>query len=197
MKTSNWGASFVSWATRRTFGLSGIVVALAVIFAVFYIPSAASLQSGKASFGDTLLPRGEVKISAKVLEKNLGMNPKLADQVARSVVRYARASNIPWQLVVAVMKVESSGSPRAVSPRGAMGLMQVMPFWSKELGADHRSIFEPETNVWLGISVLKHYLKRYKELDVALAAYNGSLGSSRYPKKVFAAYRELVNNQYN
>lgn len=197
MNAKTLGASLVSWMRSRAGGLSGVVMALVVILGVFYVPPAAKVQPGKASSGDYLLPPGEVQLSTRVLQRDLGMNPKLASQVARSVVRYSRASNIPWQLVVAVIKVESAGSPRAVSSSGAKGLMQVMPFWSKELGAGHRSILEPQTNVWLGIFILKHYLNRYKELDAALAAYNGSLGSSRYPKKVFAAYRELVNNQFN
>ena len=196
MKTRNWGQPLSIWVRKQNLGLVGCIVALLVL-SIVYFPAATGIYQEKGVSPDELLSRGEARISSRMLQKELGMNPGLADQVANSVVRYSRASNIPWELVVAVMKVESSGSLKAVSPRGAKGLMQVMPFWTTELGADPRAIFEPETNVWLGISVLKHYIRRYKALDVALAAYNGSLGSSEYPAKVLKTYQELTAYQLN
>ncbi|MBI3014083.1 MAG: lytic transglycosylase domain-containing protein [Candidatus Tectomicrobia bacterium] len=196
MKTSKWVQNLLNWVKKCNLGLLGSVIALLVL-SIFYFPAATGMYPERGIPLDELLNRGEARISSRVLQKELGMDAELADQVAGSVVRYARASNIPWELVVAVIKVESAGYPQAVSPRGAKGLMQVMPFWTTELGADPRAIFEPETNVWMGISILKHYLQRYKALDVALAAYNGSLGSPEYPEKVLKTYRQLISYQLN
>jgi len=62
--------------------------------------------------------------------------------------------------------------------------MQVMPFWKKEIGENSDDLFHPETNISYGCKILAYYIKRYKKLDVALAAYNGSVGSTKYSNAV-------------
>ena len=84
-------------------------------------------------------------------------------------------------LVLAVIDVESAFDPFAVSYAGAVGLMQVMPFWPNQLGLETRDLLDVEMNIRMGTSILAYYLEREKgEYRRALARYNGSLGRRTY-----------------
>lgn len=95
------------------------------------------------------------------------------------------------ELVLAVIDVESNFNPAAVSYAGARGLMQVMPFWKKEIGKPGDSLFNIRTNLRYGCTILKYYLDKEKgNLFKALGRYNGSRGRWGYPKKVYHAYNK-------
>ena len=97
------------------------------------------------------------------------------------------------ELVLAVIDVESNFDRFAISSAGAQGLMQVMPFWLKEIGKPRDSLFNVKTNLRMGCTILKYYLKKEKgDLTRALARYNGSLGRYKYPNKVF----KLLNKRW-
>ncbi len=81
----------------------------------------------------------------------------------------ANKQNVAPELVKAMVQVESGGKPHALSPKGAMGLMQLMPETAKELGVNPMN---PQENLVGGISYLKSMASRYGDLDLALAAYN-------------------------
>jgi len=111
-----------------------------------------------------------------------------ADQrigLLKSIHYEAKRVNLPPELVLAVIHVESLFNRWAISSVGAQGLMQVMPFWLKEIGHENDSLFDIKTNLRLGCTILKHYLDKEKgDLTRALARYNGSLGKAKYPNKV-------------
>ncbi len=89
------------------------------------------------------------------------------------------------QLVLAVIDVESAFDPFAVSYAGAIGLMQVMPFWPTHLGLERKDLIDIELNIRMGTSILAHYLERERGDYVrALGRYNGSLGKRTYPDLV-------------
>ena len=91
------------------------------------------------------------------------------------------------QLVLAVIDVESSFDPFAVSPAGAVGMMQVMPFWPQELGLTTRDLLDVEMNIRMGTSILAYYLEHERgDYRRALARYNGSLGRRTYPDLVLS-----------
>jgi soluble lytic murein transglycosylase-like protein len=84
--------------------------------------------------------------------------------------------------------VESNFDRFAISSAGARGLMQVMPFWLDEIGRPDDDLFDIETNLRFGCTILRHYLDRERGDRVrALARYNGSLGQTWYPQRVFTA----------
>lgn len=92
------------------------------------------------------------------------------------------------ELVLAVIEVESRFDNFAISHAGARGLMQVMPFWLKEIGRPDDNLFDMKTNLRIGCTILRHYMDKEKgDLTHALARYNGSLYSHRYTSKVFRA----------
>ncbi|ENO90577.1 lytic transglycosylase [Thauera linaloolentis 47Lol = DSM 12138] len=100
-------------------------------------------------------------------------------------------------LIVAIMAVESSFNPRAVSNMGAQGLMQVMPRYHQDKigqGRDKYALFDPGLNVRVGALVLQEGLQRYGSMQRALQYYNGSLKdpNARYTRKVMAIKKRLV-----
>jgi len=92
-------------------------------------------------------------------------------------------------LVMAVIAVESRFDRWAVSSAGAVGLMQVMPFWPEQLGMRRYELVETGPNIRMGCAILRFYLD-YERNDVrkALARYNGSIGRRDYPDKVISAW---------
>jgi len=109
---------------------------------------------------------------------------------AEIVVMAAHNENLdPW-LVFAVISKESSFNPLAKSYVGAKGLMQIMPFWKDEIGHKSDDLFNPHTSIAYGTQILRHYINRYGAIDKALAAYNGSKGSMKYPNAVMKKLRQ-------
>lgn len=108
-----------------------------------------------------------------------------AESVARWVYLYGNRFDLPHDLILGVISVESQFDHFATSEVGARGLMQVMPFWKKELGSENDNLFDIETNIRYGSAILRTYINRYGKVSRALAAYNGSLGRKKYPNKVF------------
>ncbi len=103
----------------------------------------------------------------------------------------ATRAELPPELVLAVIEVESNFDRWALSHAGAQGLMQVMPFWLKEIGKPGDNLFHVQTNLRLGCTILKYYLdKENGDLIRGLGRYNGSLGRDTYPNKVFDALRK-------
>jgi soluble lytic murein transglycosylase-like protein len=98
-------------------------------------------------------------------------------------------SRLPPGLVMAVIAVESRFDRWAVSSAGAVGLMQVMPFWPEQLGMHRYELVHPGPNIRMGCAILRFYLK-YERNDVrrALARYNGSIGRRDYPDKVISQW---------
>ena len=108
------------------------------------------------------------------------------------LVRYeALRAGLDPHLVLAVIDVESHFRKYAVSRAGARGLMQVMPFWVKELGEPGHNLFQERINLRYGCTILRHYLDRERgNMANALGRYNGSLGQADYPNRVMRALRE-------
>jgi soluble lytic murein transglycosylase-like protein len=92
---------------------------------------------------------------------------------------------IPPGLVMAIIEIESNFNRYAVSYAGAVGLMQVMPFWPESLGMRRHQLIKTAENIRMGCAILRFYLKRDKHnVAKALARYNGSTGKRWYSDKV-------------
>jgi len=111
-------------------------------------------------------------------------------EMLKNIHYEAKRANLQPELILAIIHVESRFNRWAISRVGAQGLMQIMPFWLKEIGRPGDNLFDLKTNLRFGCTILSHYLKKEKgNLVRALGRYNGSLGSFRYPDLVFNALR--------
>ncbi|MDT3670394.1 MAG: transglycosylase SLT domain-containing protein [Aromatoleum sp.] len=122
---------------------------------------------------------------------------KELDPVLAAAEQHGRTSGIDPLLIVAMMAIESSFNPVAVSSMGAQGLMQVIPRYHMDKIGDARGknpLFDPQTNVRVGTQVLAEGLRRFGSLQVALQYYGGALSDpqARYANKVLAMKRRLL-----
>ena len=118
-------------------------------------------------------------------------DPEQRLQLLRQIHAAATAAELPPELVLAVIEVESHFDRFAISRVGAQGMMQVMPFWKDEIGRPEDNLTHNKTNFAYGCRILQFYLQREKgRLHPALARYNGSYGSRVYSDKVYRAWRD-------
>jgi soluble lytic murein transglycosylase-like protein len=129
-----------------------------------------------------------------------GIKGKTVEEIGKLADHFAKARKVPPALVRAVIEAESGFNPDAVSPKGAKGLMQLMPSVVSDMGVDNP--FDPAENINAGVGLLKDLLTEYNgDYTKALAAYNAgrkavneSGGVPDYPetreyvKKVIEAY---------
>jgi Transglycosylase SLT domain len=113
------------------------------------------------------------------------------DGVEKLVREAAERHQVDPALIRAVIETESNWNPGAVSRKGALGLMQLIPSTAQRFGVD--DAFSPKQNVDAGVRYLKTLLERYNgNLDLALAAYNAGEGAVDRAHGV-PAYRETRN----
>ena len=147
------------------------------------------------------------------LVSETGLTDRQQRRLAVSIVREARTRGLDPLLVMAMIRCESGFDAFAVSPAGAMGLMQVMPAtggWllgrrGLELRRTH-NLFDVELNVELGTGYLEELIRKFGTIERALLAYNAGPGAAErilsrqpvrqrflegYPAKVMREYRRL------
>lgn len=161
---------------------------------------AASVQAAlHAAVSDTASPE---PIFTSLDEKLAWLNemvPRLSRKIPdlreridllKTVYYEAQRAGLDPQLVLGLIHVESGFRKYAVSSAGARGLMQIMPFWVKQIGTADQDLFHLRTNLRYGCTILRHYLDIEKgDLFRALGRYNGSLGRPEYPDAVRAAWQ--------
>lgn len=102
----------------------------------------------------------------------------------------ASRAGVDPQLMLGLIQVESGFRKYAVSPVGARGYTQVMPFWTKAIGNPDHNLFQLRTNLRYGALILRHYIDIERgDLFRALGRYNGSLGRPEYPNLVVGAWK--------
>ncbi len=112
--------------------------------------------------------------------------------ILRLVHNEASKFDLDPLLVLALINVESDFDHYAISSAGALGLMQVMPFWKQEIGKPDDNLHEIATNLRYGCAILSIYLqKENRDTTLALARYNGSRGKSWYPMRIYKAMRKV------
>ena len=145
---------------------------------------------------DSFVDRYEAEVW--MVDMSNRLEPKVSDpekrlRLLRQIHYEATRAELYPELVLAVIDVESNFNQFAISKAGAIGLMQVMPFWLEEIGHPQDNLFNLKTNLRMGCTILRYYLDMEQgDLTQALARYNGSKGSYRYTNKVF----EVLNKRW-
>ena len=138
----------------------------------------------------------QAEANAWIAEMMRRLEKRIPDEFMRrrllTMVQYeATRAGLDPQMVLGLIQVESGFKKYAISPVGAKGLMQVMPFWVIQIGNDRHNLFDEATSLRFGCTILRHYLDIEKgDLYRALGRYNGSLGKPEYPNMVLGAWRK-------
>jgi soluble lytic murein transglycosylase-like protein len=169
------------------------------LLAAMIVPAAVSADEGPdpelreilraaASESDSFPDRFDAEVWLTDMSRRLARqvgDPEERIRILTRVHYEASRVELPPELILAVIEVESNFDRYAISFVGALGLMQVMPFWVDEIGRPEDNLLHIETNLRYGCTILRFYYdKEDGDLRRALGRYNGSLGKRKYPNKV-------------
>jgi hypothetical protein len=156
-------------------------------------------EHGRKIFINTGQTRAKGGWAARVLPPVKAGNASPSPSEIRHLVEEtASRHQVDPQLVHAIIKVESEYHPKAVSRKGAMGLMQLIPETAQRFGVENP--FNPKENIEGGVSYLKHLLDHFGgDLSLSLAAYNAGEGAVQRFGGIpsFAETRDYVRNVTN
>jgi soluble lytic murein transglycosylase-like protein len=164
-------------------------------------PSMRAAQSAAAEVSEFLGRESNQSATARIVAANFRGTAATAGDIDSAIEQAAARHNVDPNLVRAVVKVESNFNPNAVSRKGAMGLMQLMPSTARQLKV--KNPFDPEQNVDAGVRHLKQLLESYGgDIKLTLAAYNAGAGAVARSSGVphFAEtqnYVRRITNLYN
>ena len=170
-----------------------------ILALVFPAAVQAQIYAWRDAAGNLVLSDKKKDPSAKSYLVTAGAGYRTTKPLSRRAAQYqslieehAAVNSVSPDLVRAVIQAESAFNPRALSPKGAMGLMQLMPATAAEFGVTDP--YDPVENVRAGVKYLKQLLDRYAgRVELALAAYNAGAGAVKKYGGTVPPYRETRN----
>jgi soluble lytic murein transglycosylase-like protein len=167
-------------------------------------PASAQIYSWRDANGNLVLSNRRTESAVPALTKTYAVPKAEGVRATRYVAsergrqyddlisEHSKRNGVRSDLVRAVMQVESAFNPNAKSPKGAMGLMQLMPSTMRQYGV--LNAFNPAENVRAGVAYLRELLNRYSDNEeLALAAYNAGPGAVDKHGQAVPPYRETRN----
>jgi len=179
--------------TRIIALLAALLLPAALLAEQLPDPELREVLRAAASEIDTFPDRFEAEVWLTDMSRRLARqvsDPEERIELLTLVHYEASRVELPPELILAVIEVESNFDRYAISVAGAIGLMQIMPFWLDEIGRPDDNLMRIETNLRFGCTILKYYMEMENgDLIRALGRYNGSLGKRKYPNKVLDKLR--------
>jgi len=172
-----------------------VLLIMGLVFIYVLSPEQSTLKTRMQFFlnswtGQNTTPHEDIGESLRVSVQMENHLIKEASPYLGIISDAAALNNVGKGLILAVIKTESGFNPGAVSSKGAMGLMQLMPATAMDLGVGNP--FDPEENIRGGVAYLSHCLRRFGDLRLALAAYNAGPGLVSRLKRI-PPYEETQN----
>ena len=118
----------------------------------------------------------------------------MAFNIEEIIVQAAQQYNVDPQLAWSIAKAESNFNPNAVSPKGAVGIMQMTPDAATVVGYSWKDMYDPVKNIHAGIRYLKRLLDQFGDIDIAVAAYNAGPG---YMSTIITRYGSSVSSWFS
>ncbi|MCI0717483.1 MAG: lytic transglycosylase domain-containing protein [Acidobacteria bacterium] len=187
-------ARYLVHLARHT-AVNKLLIFVAVLGLISFAPSTISIMSARKVGLANYISEEQLKqekIVQGTLRKYSNIKPEQINRLTKIIVRNAQNKKLDPKLIASIIVVESHGNPTAISEAKSVGLMQVhVPTWGGVIDFTERNPFDPEVNIDVGATILADYLKRYKDLETALAAYEGTHDptASEYVGKVMDLYR--------
>ena len=178
--------------------INKILILFAVLGLISLYPSTISIMSAKKIGLASYVSEVELKqerIVQAVLKRHANASGPEASKLSKIIVRHSEEKKLDPKLVAAIIVVESSGNPLAISGSKSVGVMQIhLPTWCNVVDFTEKNPFDPEVNIEIGTEILANYLKRSKDVESALLAYEGShdITESGYSARVMEVYRAQV-----
>jgi soluble lytic murein transglycosylase-like protein len=180
----------------------GLCVALLIAGVAWAAPASAQIYTWRDANGHLVLSNVRTESGAPVAPTKTYAVPRAETvratrwvavdrgwQYENLITEHSRLNDVRSDLVRAVMQIESAFNPYAISPKGAMGLMQLMPATMRQYGVINA--FNPSENVRAGVAYLRALLDRYSNNEeLALAAYNAGPGAVDKHGQAVPPYRE-------
>lgn len=182
---------------------SALILVISAILTTFTLVGASDTEGNRKQEITEKIVRYLKNTKARTSENNLRV-------IADTVYEEAQDYDIDYRLVLAVMKVESNFNHNAISPKGALGLLQIKPSLAKHVSRDAgvtikgaSCLHEPKKNIKIGVNHLSWLMDRFENVKSALHAYN--VGPARvkrasseedgpdthFTRKVLKEYRQM------
>jgi len=192
------GSTLTQEFTNKTVYIC-FITALAIMLAASPLSAANNVAAKKALVVRADRRTGKLVRSVSAVNAVSKETPKPSVSITEMVEKAAHDNNVDPLLVHSIIRVESNYNPDAVSPKGAQGLMQLMPPTARGLGVTDS--FDPRQNIEAGVRYLKYLQDMYKDDRLALAAYNaGPAAVQKYkwipPYPETQDYVNRVGQQY-
>lgn len=157
------------------FGFPHLLLASPIIYKIYNKDGSVTFTTRKPLKFEKFAIFNGTKNFSVISSRSVGISRKSGNppspEVLRHISMYSKIFNLDKHLIKAIIMAESNFNPTAISPKGAAGLMQLMPETARLVKVSNR--FDPEQNIYGGIKYFRHLLDRFNQnVVLALAAYN-------------------------
>ena len=122
-------------------------------------------------------------LTTLIITRNIIIKINYPQKYSEHVEKYAKEYEIEKELIYAMIKAESNFKAEAISNKQAYGLMQILESTAQDVAEEleeeitKQELLEPETNICLGVKYISNLIKKYENIELAVASYNAGIGN--------------------